>query len=403
MSVDFRCRDDSTTAETLDPRQFFDHDLPAALRQHQDLLAPGIRLLSLKPFGFTVDGDSWTLRCEGGRVEVLPGLVDVGAQIRLSTGDFSGLMNDWYTPMTFFTGGTLDMSSGALEDLLDCWLIVRGALDGVAIHTPGGIEFLDRSGNALDLEQSFSADDDPADMAHFLQQAGFLHLRQVFSEEEMEQISRDMDAAAANYADGDGNSWWAQTADGSNRLVRMQRFDRHSDTTHRLLEDERFLQIARITGDGHKQHGASADNRIEALIKPLHVVKGISDLPWHKDCALGRHSYDCCSMTVGISVTGADANSGQLRVLAGSHRCLIWPALAGADKYDLPDVPLATRTGDVTVHLSCTMHMAQAPVDRERRVMYTGFSLPERSPEAARASRRRISSVREGAYTTVSQ
>ena len=48
-------------------------------------------------------------------------------------------------------------------------------------------------------------------------------------------------------------------------------------------------------------------------------MKGISDVPWHKDCSLGRHSYECCSLTVGISVTGADAESGQLRVVAGSH------------------------------------------------------------------------------------
>ena len=52
------------------------------------------------------------------------------------------------------------------------------------------------------------------------------------------------------------------------------------------------------------------DNRIEALFKPFDVVEGISDLPWHKDCALGRHSYDCSSMTVGISVSGADDVSG---------------------------------------------------------------------------------------------
>ena len=46
------------------------------------------------------------------------------------------------------------------------------------------------------------------------------------------------------------------------------------------------------------------------LFKPLGVTQGISDVPWHKDCSLGGHSYRCCSLTVGISVTGADATSG---------------------------------------------------------------------------------------------
>src|SRR5262249_27432516 len=93
----------------------------------------------------------------------------------------------------------------------------------------------------------------------------------------------------------------------------------------------------------------------------------------HKDCSLGRHSYECCSLTVGISVTGADEVSGQLRVRAGSHRALMWSAL-DQPGCDLPVVDLPTRTGDVTVHLSCTLHMAQPPVER------AGVAPPPRWP-----------------------
>jgi ectoine hydroxylase-related dioxygenase (phytanoyl-CoA dioxygenase family) len=136
-------------------------------------------------------------------------------------------------------------------------------------------------------------------------------------------------------------------------------------------------------------------------VKPLGVVQGISDVPWHKDCSLGSHSYRCCSLTVGISVTGADAGSGQLRVVAGSHRALVWPAFVRRG-LDLPQVDLPTGTGDVTVHLSCTLHMSQPPEVRERRVLYTDFSLPTdegvRSPNEAVLRR-----IREGAPTTVSQ
>jgi hypothetical protein len=69
----------------------------------------------------------------------------------------------------------------------------------------------------------------------------------------------------------------------------------------------------------------------------------------------------------------------------------------------LPEIDLPTSTGDVTLHLSCTAHMAQAPTERERRVLYTGFRLPSRGSVLAKASQDRISAVREGAYTTVSQ
>ena len=190
--------------------------------------------------------------------------------------------------------------------------------------------------------------------------------------------------------------------DGERRLVRMLGFHERSPTTARLLADDRFQSLGRIPGEGRngpwRWRGGA-----EGLFKPLTVQQGISDVPWHKDCAPGRHSYDCCSLTVGVSVTGADATSGQLRVIAGSHRALVWPSLFDASSLDLPDLPLPTETGDVTIHLSCTLHMAQPPVDRERRVLYTGFALRPLDPEAATAGQRRLRDTRDAAPRNTSQ
>ncbi len=72
-------------------------------------------------------------------------------------------------------------------------------------------------------------------------------------------------------------------------------------------------------------------------------------------------------------------------------------------RHDLPEIELPTQTGDVTVHLSCTLHMSQAPEQRERRVMYTSFRLPAEPSEARKRALARIRAVREGAPTTVSQ
>jgi hypothetical protein len=47
------------------------------------------------------------------------------------------------------------------------------------------------------------------------------------------------------------------------------------------------------------------------------------------------------------------------------------------------------------------MHMAQPPVTRERRVMYTGLRLPPLGD--ARARMAKLGRIREGAYKTVSQ
>jgi hypothetical protein len=80
----------------------------------------------------------------------------------------------------------------------------------------------------------------------------------------------------------------------------------------------------------------------------------------------------------------------------------VWPAFVRRDG-DLPVVDLPTQTGDVTIHCSCTLHMAQPPVERERRVLYTGFRLPPANPEATREARERLREVREAAPVTVSQ
>src|SRR6266542_5690084 len=181
----------------------------------------------------------------------------------------------------------------------------------------------------------------------------------------------------------------------------MQYFDQASKRGAALMQADRLLGIGRLTGDAHEPNW-DAGNLIEALFKPIGIVEGISDVPWHKDCSLGRHSYECCGLTVGISVTGADAMSGQLRVRGGSHRALMWSAL-DQPGCDLPVIDLPTRTGGVTVHLSCTLHMAQPPLERERRVMYSGFSLPPLDPKAAAEGRARLRAVREAAPVIVSQ
>ena len=243
------------------------------------------------------------------------------------------------------------------------------------------------TGAPLALDRSFPADAPLDEMGDFLQRAGYLHIEGVYSEDEMAAVSLDMDRAAPTYTPDDGRSWWARNGDGDELLVRMQYFDEVSPAVERLVHDERLLRLAGLTGDGHL-FGSMDDNRIEALFKPFDVVAGISDLPWHKDCALGRHSYDCCGMTVGISVTGADSRSGQLRAVAGSHRALMWPSDHREDRSDLPAVDLPTRTGDVTVHLSCTLHKSQPPIERRTAGALHGV------PAAAARHRRRARGAR---------
>jgi hypothetical protein len=399
VSVDVRTRT-AADVRVVDSGDFFERELPGAFEDNLGLAAPGARELSPTPLAIEIDGRRWTLSFDGTRFAVTPDRGAAATFVRLDAQSLADLVNDLITPMTLFTGGELDMPLGRLEDVLDWWVVLRSVLDGRPVHTRGAVGFRDQSGAPLDLDRVFAPDDDPAAIAHFLAEAGYLHIAGVFDETEMAAVSADMDAVAGSYTRDDGRSWWAHTGDGTDRLVRMQYFHEASPRIAALLADDRLLRWARLTDDGHRLGKPGANpNLAEALIKPIGIVDGISDVPWHKDCSLGSHSYRCCSLTVGISVTGAGPDSGQLRVVAGSHRALIQPAFVRRG-LDLPVVDVPTNAGDITIHLSCTLHMSQPPVTRERRVVYTDFSLDESDADPGEA---RIARVREQAYKTVSQ
>lgn len=398
MAIDLRTRSDADQV-AFDAAAFLDVDLPRSLAErHGERPTPHT---PLAPLVLDVDGVSWTLAFEGVEPVVRPGTpadATDPVRVRLSAALLQDLALDQITPIGMMTGGTLELAGtgNGLALLLDWWVILRDALDENPLPGPEDVA-LD-----VDLGRSFTLADDPVEIRAFLDHAGFVHLRGVFTEQEMARISADMDAAERTYRPGDGRSWWAGTADGE-RLVRMQFFEEHSSTAAALLEDERFLALGAIPGCGHR-FGGFADSCWEALFKPIGVTSGISDVPWHKDCSLGRHSYECMRVTVGVSVTGAGPTTGQLRVVPGSHRALMWPSLVDVAALPLPDVGLPTETGDVTLHLSCTLHMAQPPTTGERRVLYTSFTLPPADEEAhAAAHRRLVATARETAPTTVSQ
>lgn len=394
MTVDLRTRVDGQQA-AVDAGVFFRESLPARCDAHQAEIAPGARELRLPRFCLEVEGEAWTLEWQGDRVRVHEGARGE-ARVRLSAEQLGDLVHDQSTPIALMSNRLLDMPEGGLPDFLNWWLVLRSALDGRRIHARGDVAF---EGG---IRRSFTPDDSDEEMRAFLEDAGYLHIQGLFSEDEMAAVAADYPKAAPHYEKGDPRAWFATTRDGVEHLVRMEGFDRYSEVTAELLRQDRFRRIGRIPGIGHEQ-ARKTGYLVGALSKPIGVVQGISDVPWHKDCSLGRHSYECCTLTVGVSVTGGDAESGQLRVVPGSHRALVWPAPCVQPGLDLEPVDLPTRTGDVTVHLSCTQHMAQPPVKRTRKVLYTGFSQPPVDPEATEIQRRKLNAVRSKTHTSVSQ
>ncbi|HIF93003.1 MAG TPA: hypothetical protein EYQ60_07725 [Myxococcales bacterium] len=406
MSIDLRTRVDADQ-QPIEARDFFSDRLPALLDEHRALFAPAAVLMPLIDFCIEVDGEPWTLSYASDRVTISPGRHGQ-AHVRLTPQEFSDIVNDQSTPIALMSNANLDMPEGGLPDFLNWWLILRSALDERRVYCNGDFERShDRDEEthdrkSADSHRSFALDDDDDEMRFFLEEFGYLHIRSLFAEDEMKAIADDFEKAAAHYQKGDVQAWYATTKDDQEHLVRMEGFDRYSETTRRLIDDDRIQRIGAIPGCGLAA-SRKQGQRAAALVKPIGVVKGISDLPWHKDCSLGRHSFECCGLTVGLSVTAADAQTGQLRVLAKSHRALIWPAPCIQPGLDLEVIGLPTRTGDVTVHLTCTQHMSQAPVTNTRKVVYTGFGQVPADAAGAASNRARIDAVRGKAHTSVSQ
>jgi phytanoyl-CoA dioxygenase PhyH len=402
VSIDCRTRR-HCDRQTLERDEVFDSLIPAALSDNAELAARGLRYKKLPALTLGVGGRSITLRERRGVLGIEAGDACDSAAVNLDSDALSDLVQDWSTTMGLAMNSRARMTRGSFEHWIGWEPVFRALLDGRPVHEAGAISITDRDGSELDLSRSFELDDDHEEISHFLHQAGFLYLRGVFTPDEMAAVSADLDVALARARPDDGASWWAGDSKGVQHPVRVLFFHEQSAALSELLKDDRLWWLANLTGDNLAGSAQGADRLgAEGLIKPLDIKTGLSDLPWHKDCGQGRHSYYCNGLTVGISVTGADERSGALGVVPGSHRANVQSA-GKDDSLDLPAMKLVTQTGDLTVHCSDTLHRAYAPIERPRKVVYTSFQQPlmagdiveEVPAEKERAARAKLTDVQD--------
>lgn len=378
-SLDFRTRF-MGDAVPVDAAAFFEAELPARLAEHGKLAARGYAQLGLAPLAFEVGEVRGTLRVEGGALALCPGVDEDATHTVLEPRAFSELVQDVSSALGLGMRGQVELRRGSMDQFVAWEPVLRAALDGRPVHEPGMVKLCERDGSPLDLQRSFTLADPPEALGAFLAEAGFLHIRNVFEPGEMAAISADLDAAVAEARPEEGRAWWARGGDGAMYAARILGFNEKSPTLRALLRDERITRLGRFTDDRYVQRDPETEDAAEGLLKKIGVSEGISDVPWHKDCGPGMHSRRCCALTIGICLTPADRESGELGVVAGSHRANVQGGGVRRD-LDLPRVPLPADAGDVTVHCSCTLHMSRPPVSRERRVVYTSLALAPRPGE----------------------
>jgi hypothetical protein len=374
-TLDFRSRFRGDEVP-LDPAAFVNESLPALLGANGEDAGRAATRLRLAPLTFCVKDEQFTLAPENERLSVTRGGAKNALVAALEPAAFSDLVQDISSTFGLQMMGRAEITKGTVDAFVAWEPVLRSLLDGRPVYEPGSIGFDDLSGSPLNLQRTFTLDDPPEEIGHFLSEAGFLHIEGVFTEAEMAEVSTELDDAIACAERDDGASWWALTQDGEWYPSRILGFNQKSPALRALLQSERFAALGTFTDDHYVQRDPNSGDSAEALLKKIGVIEGISDVSWHKDCSMGDHSRDCCGLIVGISVTSSGYENGELGVVAGSHRANI--AQLGIEGIDLPRMPLATHAGDLTVHCSCTLHMSRPPISGERRVIYTGFGLAPR-------------------------
>ncbi len=383
MSIDMRTRSINAVGPA-DPASFFDGEWRDALALNGIRAAADAERLALGPIAIRVGDDVWTLRPSASTIDIISGRTDTDFCVTLDRDAFADLVCERRTALGLVIGGRVAGDSASNGAFCAWDPVFRSLLDGRSVYQPGDVTLRSVDGSPLKLDQRFRLDEG-TEAAHFLAEAGFLLLQDVFTDEEMDAVDAELIRAVETARPSDTASWWATTRAGEMYPCRILDFAQQSQTVRALIADDRYAAIGDLLGDGHRPGDPFgehfADVTAEGLLKRVDSVEGLVCLPWHKDCDRGGHSMFCSGLTVGICLTPVDRAHGGLDVMAGSHRVNI--ARAQVDHtLDLSAVTLRADRGDVTVHMSCTLHRSTHPTTRERRVVYTGFALPPRPGDA---------------------
>jgi hypothetical protein len=355
--------------------RFHTVEVPQLDRANGHLVAADLR--DATPLAFrTPGGLAYTWRPTDRGVEIVAG-DDAPTVVELDEATFSELVEQLLTAAGAALTERATLVRGQLADWQRWEPAMRSLVTGMPVYSEAVRETLvDRRGAPLDLHRVFEPADDPDEMRHFLATAGYLHVRGVFTRDEVAHLADEVEHVRALTTPGDPFSWWSVDASGAEVVTRINYLGRHSPALQGVCHDPRLAEYARLATAELRV----CDDRVDgpmSFIKNSDVVKGNGDLGWHVDDGLGGHPVMCPLLQAGIQLDVASAANGQLMVLAGSHRYTKhW--LAWGAEGELPVVHIDTQPGDLTLHYGDTMHSTPPPTrpGAGRRVVYVKFAPP---------------------------
>jgi hypothetical protein len=332
------------------------------------------RLRPLEPIGFRVGDRTLTYvpspTGDPDGITVVDGLTDVTAVIAMDPAAWDDVTHQRRTFINLFLADELTFEQGGFGQLADWDPLLTYVHAGTPIYDPGRVDL-----SGVDLTRTFTLDDRDEDLAAFLAATGYLHLRGVFSPEEVAAATAEADRLADEARPGDDRSWWVTDAAGEPALCRIIYASQRSDVLASMEADPRLERLGHLLRDDLRL----APDRMEGspvLIKVAGETKGLANIPWHQDCGMGGHAILCPSVSIGVQLTGSSPATGNLKVVAGSHGQSLhyeWERrLTG-----VPVVEVDTEPGDVTVHIQDVMHASPPPTgEGGRRTFYVTFYPP---------------------------
>ena len=364
----------------LDFKAMHEIILPQRLRRGvSDLIAWDVA--GAPPIGLlTRDGAGYSYVCEGGRVRIVPGILDEAPLVIELLADS---WTDYYYELRSRFGLLYSQVIRFVRGNFAMWDVWEPALrclySGTPIYNPKTLDLRERDGSPLNLTQSFDRDDDADRMSHFLRTAGYLHVRGVFSKDEIARWSDEVDRLRDISVDGTRFSRWATDGRGEKKVWDLQYMALQSPM---MAAIDQHSMVAYLTGLAKENVVPSIDrdNGTHAILREFTGVSDVGSnylLDWHRDCGIGGCPITCPRIHVGIQLDAATPDSSQLFFLAGSAGRLAHDRFSEGEWGDKPIVTFETEPGDVTVHQGCMLHAAPKATGRQRRrTIYTRWVNP---------------------------
>ena len=321
-----------------------------------------------RSIGIRLDSEhAWTFRAEEGKISIEEGTEEASLLLSADRNAWSDLVTEAWSIMGLALQGRVILERGSFNHLAKWEPALQALYNDRPIWSPAK--------ELHSLKHSFSITDDFEEMATALAHLGFILVRNVFDEGEIEKMSVEVEERRQAATPEDKRSWWATDVRGEEQCCRVTYLNDDSELFSGLPHDPRLHELAKLSqiplvpvpdhGDG-----------VAVVIKVPAIMEGLSDLPWHRDCGMGGHPLLCPGLNMGIQLDHSSSGSGQLKFLPGSNN------FTGGTDYanDSPSViSIEANPGDVTVHYGHTLHIAPPPTGSTsyRRTVYVSFHIPE--------------------------